>query len=137
MPRINLKDFYDWCKEDEFVEVTDEMLETMKTADRQEAAYKRRMYRHKAQYSLDCNDGIENAMIYRELSPEEIYLWKEKIECLCIALNSLPEIQGRRVDAYYLEGLNFRQIAAREGVSQGAVSDSVKIALKKMRKMLE
>ena len=38
MPRINLKDFYDWCKEDEFVEVTDEMLEIMKAADRHEAA---------------------------------------------------------------------------------------------------
>jgi len=37
-----MKDFYYWCKEDVFVEITEEMLEAMKAADRQESAYKRR-----------------------------------------------------------------------------------------------
>lgn len=33
-----LKDLYYWCKEDIFVEITEEMLEAMKAADRQESA---------------------------------------------------------------------------------------------------
>jgi RNA polymerase sigma-70 factor (ECF subfamily) len=53
MISINLKDFYYWCKEDIFVEITEEMLEAMKAADRQESAYKRRTYYHKAHYTLD------------------------------------------------------------------------------------
>ena len=41
MPTINLKDFYPWCNEDTFVDITDEMLEAMKAADRQQEAYKK------------------------------------------------------------------------------------------------
>jgi len=137
MPTINLRDFYPWCNKDEFVEVSDEMLETMKAADRQQEAYRRRMYRYKAQYSLDCHDGIENDALYREPSPEEVYIWKENMEQLCAALNSLTEIQGRRVDAYYLEGLNYRQIAEREGVNPGSIMQSVKAGLKKMKRFMD
>jgi len=72
------------------------MLEAMKAADRQQGAYRRRMHRYKAQYSLDCHDGIENDALYREPSSEEIYLYKEKMERLCAALkfpdrNTRPE----------------------------------------------
>lgn len=48
MITVNLKDLYYWCKEDVFVEITEEMLEAMKAADRQESAYKRRTYYHRA-----------------------------------------------------------------------------------------
>lgn len=44
MITVNLKDLYFWCKEDVFVEITEEMLEAMKAADHQESAYKRRTY---------------------------------------------------------------------------------------------
>ena len=36
MITINLRDFYPWCKEDIFVDITEEMLEAMKAADRHE-----------------------------------------------------------------------------------------------------
>jgi RNA polymerase sigma-70 factor (ECF subfamily) len=42
MITINLRDFYPWFKEDIFVEITKEMLEAMKAADRQQEAYRRR-----------------------------------------------------------------------------------------------
>ena len=137
MSTINLKDFYYWCNEDTFVDVTDEMLEAMKSADRQQEAYRRRMYRYKAQYSFDCHDGIENDVLHQEPSPEEIYLHKENMEQLCAALNSLSEIEERRVDAYYLEGLTYRQIAECEGVSHNAVARSVKAGLKKLNGLLK
>lgn len=137
MPTINLRDFYPWCNKDEFVEVSDEMLEAMKAADRQQEAYRRRMYRYKAQYSLDCHDGIENAALHHEPSPEQLLMQKEKMEQLCAALNSLTELQGRRVGAYYLEVLNFRQIAEREGAGPGAVAFSVKAGLKKVKGLLD
>lgn len=38
MITVNLKDLYYWCKEDIFVGITEEMLEAMKAADRQESA---------------------------------------------------------------------------------------------------
>lgn len=133
MTTINLRDFYPWCKEDMFVEITEEMLETMKAADRQQEAYRRRTYRYKAQYSLDCNDGIENDVLHHVPSPEEIYISEETTQELFAAVGQLTEIQRRRLIAYYFEGLNFRQIAEMEGVNHGSVTQSIKAALKKLK----
>jgi RNA polymerase sigma-70 factor (ECF subfamily) len=119
MTTINLRNFYPWFKEDTFVEITDEMLEAMKAADRQQEAYRRRTYRYKAQYSLDCNDGIENDVLHHVSSPEEIYISEEATRKLFAAVGQLTEIQQRRLIAYYFEGLNFRQIAEMEGVNHG------------------
>ncbi len=63
MQTINLKQYYPFCKEDIFVEVSDEIVEAFLLDKRAEAARERKMFRYKAFYSLDCNDGIENAAI--------------------------------------------------------------------------
>lgn len=42
MATINLWDFYPWCKEEIFVEISNEILGAMKSADRQREAYRRR-----------------------------------------------------------------------------------------------
>lgn len=121
MATINLRDFYPWCKENTFVEITDEMLEAMKAADRQESAYKRRTYRYKAHYTLDMSDGIENECVVKPETPEEIYIGKETTRELFAAIGKLTKIQQRRLFAYYFEGLTSRQIAEMEGVSHRSV----------------
>ena len=47
-------------------------METIRAAERAEAAYERKMYRYKAQYSLDCENGIENAILMKPQTPEMI-----------------------------------------------------------------
>ena len=59
MTTINLKDFYAWYTHDEYIEVSDEVAAELKADKLYEAAYQRRTTRNKAQYSLDCDDGIE------------------------------------------------------------------------------
>ena len=60
MKKINLRELYpDVYTTDFFVDVTEEVMETIRAAERAEAAYERKMYRYKAQYSLDCENGIE------------------------------------------------------------------------------
>ena len=52
MKKVNLRDLYpDVYKTDHFVEVTEDVLETIRDSERAEAAYDRRMYRYKAHYS--------------------------------------------------------------------------------------
>ena len=63
MQTINLKQYYPFCKEDTFVEVSDEVVETFLLFKRAEAARERKMYRYKAHYSLDYGNGIENDAI--------------------------------------------------------------------------
>ena len=136
MTTINLKDFYSWYTHDEYIEVPDEVAEELKADKRYEAAYRRRVTRNKAQYSLDCDDGIEYSACLHEPSPQELLDRKELFFRLWNALNSLPEIQGRRVDAHLILGKSYRQIAREEGVDKSAVRCSVESGIKRMKKYL-
>ena len=78
MTTINLKDFYAWYTHDEYVEISDEVAEELKADKRYEAAYRRRVTRNKAQYSLDCDDGIEHSACLHEPSPDELVLRPER-----------------------------------------------------------
>ena len=78
MQTINLKQYYLFYTEDTFVEVSDEIVEAFLLDKRAEAARERKMYRYKAFYSLDCDDGIENAAIgWAQPSPEDCLMEKE------------------------------------------------------------
>ncbi len=72
MTTINLKDFYYWYTQDQFIEVSDEVAEVFVADARHEMAYQRRLSRHKAQYSLDCDDGIEYSACLHEPTPQEL-----------------------------------------------------------------
>ena len=74
MKKINLRELYpDVYTTDFFVNVTEEVLDVIQTAQWLEAAYERRMYRHKAHYSLDCGNGIEKAAVFRTATPGDIF----------------------------------------------------------------
>lgn len=98
MTTINLKDFYYWYTQDQFVEVSEEVAAVFLADARYEMAYQRRLSRHKAQYSLDCDDGIEYSACLHEPTPQELLERMETFLRLWNALNSLPEIQGRRIE---------------------------------------
>lgn len=137
MPTINLKDYYPWYTTDEYIEVSDEVAAELLADKRYERAYQRRVYYNKAQYSLDAGDGIENAAIPSGLSLDAIMEYKVTICELCRALNSLPDVQGRRIDAHYILGKSYKQIAKEEGVDESAVRASVKRGLQSMKKYLK
>ncbi len=137
MTIINLKDFYSWYTHDEYIEVADEVAEKLKASKRYEAAYRRRIRYHKAYYSLDCNDGIEYSACLHEPSPQELLERKERFFHLWNALNSLNEIQGRRVDAHLILGKTYRTIAREEGVDKAAVRRSVLCGIEHMKKYLK
>ena len=59
MQKINLRDL-DAYKTDVFVDVAEEVLTAIRDQQQDDAAYERRKFRHKAYYSLNREDGIEN-----------------------------------------------------------------------------
>jgi len=137
MPTINLRDFYPWYIQDEFVEVSDEIAAELFADKRYGKAHDRRIKRNKAHYSLDANDGIEASAIVCDADSPEVVFEKIERHCrLCHALNSLPEIQGRRIDARYILGKSQREIALAEGVSEEAVSKAIEKGLAAMKKYL-
>jgi len=132
---INLRDFYPaQYTQDEFIEVSDEVAAELRADKRYEKAHDRRMRRNKA-YSLDVEADMEAAAIASNTdNPEQIFAMMERHCNLCRALNSLPEIQGRRVEAHYLLGKSIQEISKAEGVSDSAVKESIDRGLKAMRK---
>ena len=135
MKKVNLRDLYpDVYKNDHFVEVTEDVLETIRAAERAEAAYDRRMYRYKAHYSMDCDNGIENAILMKPQTPEMLLEEKQFQEQVYAAVMKLPEKQAKRIYARYYLGMKVNEIAEVEGVDPSRVRDSIRRGLKQLVK---
>ena len=70
--------------------VSDEVADALEEFIREENNYTLRRYRAKAYYSLDCEDGIEHHILFRQETPEELYEKKLTIQQLNRALAKLP-----------------------------------------------
>ena len=135
MEKVNLRDLYpNVYKSDYFVEVTEDVLETIRAAERAEAAYDRRMYRYKAHYSLDCDNGIENAVLLKPQTPEMVLEEKQFQEQVYATVMKLPEKQAKRIYARYYLGMTVNEIAEVEGVDPSRVRDSIRRGLKQLAK---
>lgn len=137
MTTINLRDFYPWYINDEYIEVSDDVAAELQANRLYEAAYQRRVTRNRAQYSLDCDDGIEYSACLSAPTPQALLERMERFYALWNALNSLPETQGRRVDACVILGKSYRDVALEERVSKTSVQESVKSGLANMKKYLK
>ncbi len=145
MKTINLRYCYPYYTGDVFVEVSEEVAEALLLMRREENNRTRKIWYHKAYYSLDCEDGIENcAFDFTAKSPEEILLEQEEeqlflatLEHLSEAMDNLTDIQARRIHARYILGKKLIEIAAEEGVSVSVVQQTVKSGLKRLRTYFE
>ena len=102
-------------KTDVFVDVAEEVLAAIRGQEQDDAAYERRKFRHKAHYSLNRGDGIENNALNRPLTPEEILEQKQLREEVYAALMQLTAIQARRIYARFYLGMTVAEIARIEG----------------------
>ena len=135
MQEINLRDLYpDVYKEDMLVKVSEDVLAVITADHRADAAHERQMYRYKAHYSLDCDNGIENAILLKPQTPEMLLEEKQLREQLYAAVMALPEKQAKRIYARYYLGMRVSEIAAAEGVDPSRVRDSIRRGLKQLAK---
>ena len=136
MKKINLRELYpDVYTTDFFVDVTEEVMEAIRAAERAEAAYERKMYRYKAQYSLDCENGIENAVLLKPQTPEEVMEDKQLRDQLYAAVMTLPDKQAKRIYARFYLGMTPIEIVKAEKVDVSRVRDSIRRGLKNLSKL--
>ena len=137
MQIVNLKKYYyELFKKDTFVEVSAEVAEALLLMHREENNHKRKIWYHKAFYSLDREDGIENdALDFTDKSPERVFLLT--LGRLEEALSSLTPVQEKRIRARYLCGMKVREIAAAEGVSISVVHTSIRSGIKNLKTYFE
>ena len=137
MKRINLKDFYPHYKENFYMDVSDRLAAMLWAYEKKEKAYKEKVRYHKAYYSLERDDGVVHSIRYVSMSPEELFERKLTREELYSALNKLPEVQARRIYAYYFLGMKKSEIADAEGTERPAITKSIQRGLKKLGKYLK
>ena len=142
MPQINLKKYYYYLyPKDTFIEVSEEVAEALLTLHRAEEARSRKIRYHKAYYSLDMDNGIENAILDDPVaSPEQIMMAKEEerlkqlmLKRLVQAVMRLPPVQSRRIQQHYLLGMSAKEIAQADGVDVSSVYRVIKQGLKNLQ----
>lgn len=138
MKTINLRDYYpSLYASDCFIEVPDEVVDVFIASKKSEAAYRRRKYYNKAQYSLDWDDGIEQHILDKEPSAEEIYERIESTKRILTAVSALPDKQAKHIYAHYFFGISRAAIAKAEGITERAVNISISEGLQNIIKILK
>ena len=137
MQKINLRELYpDIYKTDTYLEVTDEVQAVFLDDKRAEACYQRRMYNYKAHYSLDCDNGIEEAIVQHPPTPEEILEDQQLCDQLYAAVMEMPDKPAKWIYARFYLGMTVKEIAQAENVDLSWVYKSIKRGLKRLAKSL-
>ena len=68
-------------------------------------------------------------------SIEEVVLRKIQIETLHTAMKKLPEMQRRRMQLYYFEGMTYEQIAKKAGCTKMPVKRSNEATVEHLKKI--
>ena len=70
-------------------------------------------------------------------SLEDMVIRQMEIETLQKAMQSLTPVQRERLHFYFFEGMTYRQIAAKEGVGEKNIRESINGAVKKIKKYFD
>ena len=132
MKTINLRWIYPHYRHDEFVEVSDEVWEVMRQAQREMNNYERRKVYQRAYYSLDAYSWTENYALEHGRSPEEILLEREERAAHLRLLAALPEALAHATPTQ--AGISQPEISRREGVDSSKVSVAIRRGLRNMRR---
>ena len=133
------------CNKQELVEILyngETVLVSQEVADYLEDCrrdiHRQFMKRQRNLAAVRCEDDfVEELMATPPESFEDELMARLDQERLPGFIAQLPEIQRRRLRAYFYEGLTYQEIAAREGVDHRAVMRSVSSAIKKLKKYFE
>ena len=138
MIEINLREFYPECyRSDYFVEVPDEVAELLILLRRHEQSQRRRIYKHKAHYSLDIYEIVEREVVLQTPSAEEVFAHLSEQKLLYDALSILTDKQRFRLYARFFLNMSYSKIAEQEGVDVSTVRKSVQQALRKLQSQMD
>ena len=134
---INLKEYYPECyQKDCWIEVSDAVAQIMEDDRCAETARRRQIFRYRAYYSLDRQDGIERRMLHMEEKPFDL-LEKEYIQNqIEVTRLRLTLKQSKRIYSRYYLGMSETEIAQMEGVAVASVHESIERGLKRLGKIL-
>ena len=118
--RVNLREMYPkYYNQDCFVEVDQDVYETMNKYDHIDAAYKRKLDDHKGYFSLDRSPFLE--LEKEGFDVNENILLKELISFIELTIKDLPVKEKERILKKYVQCKTLESIAIEENCSILAV----------------
>ncbi|HJI21056.1 MAG TPA: hypothetical protein OIL79_02370 [Coprobacillaceae bacterium] len=133
--RVNLREMYPkYYNQECFVEVDQDVYETMNKYDHIDAVYKRKVDYHKGYFSLDRSPFLE--LEKEGFDVNENILLKELISFIELTIKDLLVKEKERILKKYVQCKTLESIAIEENWSILAVYYSIKIALKKIKEVL-
>lgn len=133
--RVNLREMYPkYYNQDCFVEVDQDVYETMNKYDHIDAVYKRKVDHHKGYFSLDRSPFLE--LEKEGFDVNENILLKELISFIELTIKDLPVKEKERILKKYVQCKTLESIAIEENCSISAVYYSIKIVLEKIKEVL-
>lgn len=86
----------------------------------------------------ELNEELLSQRSAQKSAPVEDTVYESlQVQTLRKGLNRLPEVQKRRLQMYFFEGLTYEEIAVREGCTIMPVKRSIDRAVEKIKKILE
>lgn len=136
--KIRIQDYYKEAVGDaEYTYVTPEVYEILANTFRKEAhAEQMRDLRNRTAEGYTEGD-TEDLLMESPESLEDMVIRQMEIETLQKAMQTLSEIQRERLHLYFFEGLTYRQIGEKLGVSDMSVRESIGASLKKIKKFFD
>ena len=123
--RVNLREMYPkYYNQDCFVEVDQDVYETMNKYDHIDAVYKRKVDYHKGYFSLDRSPFLE--LEKEGFDVNENILLKEFISFIESTIKDLPVKEKERILKKYVQCKTLESIAIEENCSILAVYYSIK-----------
>ena len=115
------------------VEVSTAVKELLEQSDRQMRSQQRQDRRHliKEEY---IDELVDTTTVYPQEDFADLVIRMDRANQLYAAIETLSEVQKRRLQLYYFVGLSYRQIGEKENVSHNSVARSVEQAIRKLRK---
>ena len=133
--RVNLREMYPkYYNQDCFVEVDQDVYETMNKYDHIDAVYKRKVDYHKGYFSLDRSPFLE--LEKEGFDVNENLLLKELISFIKLTIKDLPVKEKERILKKYVQCKTLESIAIEENCSMPEVYYSIKIILEKIKEVL-
>ena len=124
--------FFDGKGRHQEVEISEEVFHAFEEFVKTERNLRRWDERHE-EYMKKSEDEITYSITKEQIGIEDIICEREMGDAVQAAINTLPEIQRRRVLLYHKYDLTYEQIAEVENCSHPAIIKSVSAAIQKLK----
>ncbi len=128
--------FKDNTYKNHIVEVSEDVFNAMNSFELDDLKELNEFDRH-IEHSLLLDEKLYIRAKNKPIDLEDEIIRKSSFEDLKKAINTLPEIQKRRIKKYYFEEKNEYEIAKEENTTQQAINKNLHQAIKKLKEILK